>query len=107
MSVVTAIRFAVSVPVLSVQMTVTEPSDSTAGNRGMSAWRFNIRWAPSASAMVTTAGKPSGTTATAMLTAVKNIKRISSPRSSPKTKMSPMIASDATAMERPKRSRRR
>jgi hypothetical protein len=62
MSAVTAMRFSVNVPDLSVQMTVTEPSDSTAGNRRMSAWRFNMRRAPKANAMVTMAARSSGTT---------------------------------------------
>ncbi len=64
------IRFSVSVPVLSLQMTVTAPSVSTAVSLRMSALRRSMRRAPSASAMVTTAGSPSGTAATARLTAV-------------------------------------
>ena len=68
----TVIRFWVRVPVLSEQMTVTEPRVSTAGSLRISARRRSIRWAPRARAMVTTVGSPSGIAATAMLTAVTN-----------------------------------
>ena len=68
-------RFSVRVPVLSEQMTVTEPRVSTAGSLRMRALRRSIRCAPSDRAMVTMAGSPSGTAATAMLTAVRNMMR--------------------------------
>jgi len=55
----------VSVPVLSVQMTVVEPSVSTAGRRRTSELARAIRCTPSASVMVATAGRPSGTAAIA------------------------------------------
>ena len=55
----------VSVPVLSVQITVALPRVSTAGSFRMRTFRAAMRWTPIASAMVTTAGSPSGTTATA------------------------------------------
>ena len=58
-------RFCVRVPVLSEQMTVTEPSVSTAGSLRISALRLSILCAPIASVKVTTAGRPSGMTATA------------------------------------------
>ena len=62
-------RLSVSVPVLSVAMTVTEPSASTADRRRTTArWRA-MRSTPSASATVRTAGSPSGTAATASATA--------------------------------------
>ena len=54
-----------SVPVLSVQITVAQPSVSTAGSRRTSTWRAAMRCTPMASAMVTMAGSPSGTAATA------------------------------------------
>ena len=57
--------FCVSVPVLSLQMKVTEPKVSTAGSFRTSALCFTIRFAPCANAMVTTAGKASGRAATA------------------------------------------
>ena len=57
-------RFWVSVPVLSLHMTVTEPSVSTAGSRRMTALREAIRRTPIASVMVMIAGRPSGMAAT-------------------------------------------
>ena len=45
-STVTVMRFSVSVPVLSEQITVTEPSVSTAGSLRISARRLNIRSHP-------------------------------------------------------------
>ena len=56
-------------PVLSVQMTVVEPSVSTAGSLRITARRWAIRWTPTASAIVTIAGSPSGIAATASDTA--------------------------------------
>ena len=106
-STVTVIRFSVRVPVLSEQMTVTEPRVSTAGSLRMRACRLSIRWAPNARAMVTTAGRPSGTAATAMLIAVRNIKRASSPRSSPRATTTATIARAAIASPRPNCSSRR
>ena len=76
-------RFSVSVPVLSEQMYVTEPSVSTAGSRRISAFCRTIRRAPSASETVTTAGSASGIAATARLTAVRNIRISGSPREQP------------------------
>jgi len=43
---VTVILFWVKVPVLSEQMTVTDPRVSTAGSLRISALRRTIRWAP-------------------------------------------------------------
>ena len=100
-------RFSVRVPVLSEQMTVTEPSVSTAGSLRIRACRFSIRCAPSASAMVTTAGRPSGTTATAMLMAVMNISSQSSPSATPTTKMTTTSAAATIARLRPNWFRRR
>ena len=71
----TVISFRVSVPVLSEHITVTEPSVSTLGNRRISAFRLAIRCNPSASAMVMTAGNPSGAAATARLIESSNNKR--------------------------------
>ena len=65
----TAISFRVSVPVLSVQMNVVEPSVSTASRWRTSAWRAAIRCAPIASDNVTVGSRPSGTTATVTPTA--------------------------------------
>ena len=62
-------RFSVSVPVLSRQMTVVAPRLSTAASRRTSIlWRI-MRCMPRASVVVATAGRPSGTAATASDTA--------------------------------------
>ena len=58
------IRFSVSVPVLSVQMTVVEPSVSTAHSRLTSAPRARQPRTPTASASVIVGSSPSGTLAT-------------------------------------------
>ncbi len=69
----TVIRFWVSVPVLSEQITVALPKVSTAGSFRITAFFFTIRCTPSESMIVTMAGKPSGIAATARLTDVINI----------------------------------
>ncbi len=68
----TTISLRVSVPVLSVQITDTDPSVSTAGSLRMMAWRRDMRCTPSARVMVSTAGRPSGIAATAMPTIARN-----------------------------------
>ena len=73
----------VSVPVLSVQITVALPSVSTAGSRRISTLRWDMRWTPMASAIVTIAGSPSGTAATASDTADMNTSMNDSPRARP------------------------
>ncbi len=67
------ISLRVSVPVLSEQITETEPSVSTAGSRRMMARRAAMRCTPIASVTVRMAGKPSGMPATARPTTVLNI----------------------------------
>ena len=62
-------RFSVSVPVLSVQMTVVLPKVSTAVSRRMMARCRAMRRTPRARIRVVTAGSPSGTAATAKLLA--------------------------------------
>ena len=62
--VVTRIRFSVSVPVLSVQITVVEPSVSTALSRLTTAPRRASSRTPTASASVIVGSRPSGTLAT-------------------------------------------
>ena len=64
----TVISFLVNVPVLSDAMTSAEPSVSTAARCRTIAFRFAMRWTPSESTAVTTAGRPSGTAATASAT---------------------------------------
>jgi hypothetical protein len=64
----TVISFFVSVPVLSDAMTVAEPSVSTAARCRTMALRLAMRCTPMESTAVTTAGRPSGTAATANAT---------------------------------------
>ena len=63
----------VSVPVLSEQTTLTAPRVSTDGSRRTMVWTRAIRDTDRASTMVTTAGSPSGTAATAREMAVMSI----------------------------------
>ena len=65
----TVISFCVSVPVLSVQITVQAPSVSTAESFLISALRRAMRCTPIASASVTVGRSPSGTKATTIPTA--------------------------------------
>ena len=85
-SLVTVIWFFVKVPVLSVQMTVQAPSVSALGNFRTNALREAMRWTPSANAIVTTAGSPSGMAATASASAA--IKKVSNgfPCNAPRVK---------------------
>src|SRR5207247_1250662 len=64
----TVISFFVSVPVLSEAMTFAEPSVSTAARWRTMAFLFAMRCTPRERTAVTTAGKPSGTAATASAT---------------------------------------
>ena len=64
------IWFSVSVPVLSEQITVVQPSVSTAESFFRIARFCAIRHMPIASVTVTTAGRPSGIAATASATAL-------------------------------------
>ena len=59
------IWFVVNVPVLSLQMTLVQPSVSTLGNLRTMAFFFAIFLVPSAKHVVITAGRPSGIAATA------------------------------------------
>ena len=59
-------RFSVKVPVLSVQITVAEPSVSTEVRWRIRTFRFARRWAASTSARVNVGSRPSGTIATMM-----------------------------------------
>src|SRR3954454_14309373 len=62
----TYILFLVSVPVLSVQMYVTEPNVSTAGSLRISVLKRTILLAANAREIVITAGSASGIAATAI-----------------------------------------
>ena len=79
----TVMRFWVSVPVLSEQITPAHPRVSTAGRRLTMARRRAMRATPRASTMVTMAGSPSGMAATARETAVRNMSSMGRPWSSP------------------------
>ena len=61
-----------SVPVLSEQITETEPSVSIAGRRRTIALRRAIACTPTARVMVSTAGSPSGIAATERPTTAMN-----------------------------------
>ncbi len=75
--------FAVSVPVLSVQMTVVDPSASTALNRFTTAPRRASERTPAASARVIVGSSPSGTLATSSPTANTHASGRPSPASMP------------------------
>ena len=66
----TVMRFWVSVPVLSVQITVTAPIVSEACSLRTRLLNFSIRRMFSAKASVTAIGKPSGTAMTISVTAI-------------------------------------
>ena len=76
---VTVMRFCVSVPVLSEQMTCAQPSVSTAVSRRMTAPRRLMFVTPMDSTIVTTAASPSGMAATARLTAIRNVSSTTRP----------------------------
>ena len=79
----TVISLRVSVPVLSLQITVVEPSVSTADRRRMIAPRAAMRCMPTASAIVIATGRPSGTIDTIWLIATISTSASGSPRSRP------------------------
>ncbi len=77
----------VSVPVLSAQITETEPRVSAAKSLRTKAFRFNIRCMPKAKITVKVITRPSGIEATATATLVVNIVTKSFPSKAPKEKM--------------------
>ena len=92
-------RFCVSVPVLSVQMTVVQPSASTAGRWRISALRFAMRCEPIASASVTVGSSPSGTFATMMPMAKMKVAQNGSPIAWPtKKKITPSASASPATM---------
>ena len=93
-------RFSVSVPVLSVQMTVAAPSVSTLVSRRTRTWRRAIRRDAIASASVTVGSRPSGTLATMMPMANTKLAQRDSPSASPITKTMTPTAMASTAMTR-------
>ena len=95
-------RFCVSVPVLSQQMVVVEPSASTAGRWRTSALRLAMRCVAIASDSVTVGSRPSGTLATMMPMAKRTFSHGGSPSAWPmKNSAMPMpVASAATMRDR-------
>ena len=76
----TVISFFVSVPVLSVQITLVDPNVSTAASRRTTAPRRAIRCTPTANAIVIATGNPSGTIETIWLIATIKIVSNGMPR---------------------------
>ena len=101
----TSMRFWVRVPVLSEQTTWAQPRVSTAVRRRMTApWRL-MRVTPMLSTMVTTAASPSGTAATARLTATMKLestvaRSVLPARHRSKPKMNTQMASTSALSER-------
>ena len=81
-------RFCVSVPVLSVQITVVDPSVSTDDRCRISTLRFAMRWLASTSASVSVGSRPSGTIATMMPMAKMNAFQNGTPAKRPTAKKS-------------------
>ena len=92
----------VNVPVLSVQITWQHPNVSTEGNFRINAFRLIMRCTPIAKVIVTTAGNPSGTAATAKLIAAKSIINIGSPRKTPAPNTTAQTTNTATPRTFPK-----
>ena len=82
------------VPVLSEQITSTQPSVSTAGSRLTIAFFFAIRMTPSAKVTVTTIGRPSGIAATARDTPMVNISSIGRPSIQPIKNITPITQNE-------------
>src|SRR3990167_6623539 len=91
----------VSVPVLSVQITVVAPSASTAESRLTSIPRRAMRWTPSASASVSGGRRPSGTLATTIPRAKRKPSASeSTPVATPSTKNPPPSTTASTVTTR-------
>ena len=88
-----------SVPVLSVQITVAEPSASTDGKCRINALRFAMRCVDIASAKVRVGSKPSGTSATMIPIAKIKFSQNDSPMTCPmKKKATPNEKAMATTI---------
>ena len=98
--------FCVRVPVLSEQITLTEPRVSTAGSLRMSACLPTMLWTPCVSESVTMSCSVSGTAATARLTAASTIAQNSSPCWRPVASRIAAAASATALMARTTRTRR-
>ncbi|ANB14428.1 unintegrated signal peptide [Sugiyamaella lignohabitans] len=89
-SLVTVMRFLVKVPVLSLQITLTDPRVSTLGRRRIIAFSSAIRSTPSANVTVTIIGNPSGIAATANDTPIWNMSNHERPWITPIKQIIPM-----------------
>ena len=98
---VTAGLPSVSVPVLSVKMTLTDPRVSTLDSLRTMALRAAIRCTPRARTRVAAAGSPSGIAATARLAAVRSISSAGKPRTTPTRKTRLQSAPAAATRKRP------
>uniref|UniRef100_A0A1W7R717 Putative secreted protein n=1 Tax=Aedes albopictus TaxID=7160 RepID=A0A1W7R717_AEDAL len=94
MITVTVISFLVMVPVLSEQITVTQPNVSTVGSFLTMQLRLAIRMTPRANVTVTTMGKPSGMAATAKLTPMVNISTSGFDWIQPSNMIAPMMQNE-------------
>ncbi len=99
-----SIRFSVRVPVLSVQMTVAEPSVSTEVRSRTSALRRAMRCEAMASERVTVGSRPSGTLATMMPMAKRRFSHGSSPSPRPRRKKTTPSTVASPATIRPRRT---
>ena len=97
-------RFCVRVPVLSLQMTVVDPSVSTEGRWRTSALRRAMRWVAIASDRVTVGSSPSGTLATMMPMAKMALSQNGRPMARPMPKKTRPSAEAKTATSRDRRA---
>ena len=86
---------------LALQITLVEPSVSTAASRRTMAPRLAMRCIPTASAIVIATGRPSGTIETIWLIATMKISTKGSPRSSPNATMTPKSTTEAATSHCP------
>ncbi|HEX6838328.1 MAG TPA: hypothetical protein VF334_17245, partial [Polyangia bacterium] len=93
----TSMRFCVSVPVLSVQMTVTPPSVSADDMRRTTMPRLRTRAIERTSAAVDTTGSPSGSAATPSATAPRSTSASGRPCARPAAAAAAAPASDRRA----------
>ncbi len=103
----TVISLRVSVPVLSLQITVVQPRVSTAASLRTTARRRAMRCTPTASAMVIATGRPSGTMPTTWLMATSAIVAKGSPCTTPMRLTTTNITAAAAMMYRPNWAMRR
>jgi len=98
-SCVTRMRPSVSVPVLSVQITVTEPSVSTASSLFTSPFRLRILRIPNTNITVTAMSRPSGTAATARTIETRSMSSMGRPVSTPVIMMARVTATTSLVRE--------